>query len=207
MDNLKHIGRIKATGRKAIVAYRTLPGESDSALVVQTESLTNEQHDAIMKLVESPAGQNAYEFAEVMARVPFQEGGLMLNTLHFAGKLTKVKTSEVDMMPNTQTSISLDQLNQYIAEQRGISVNDLALGNQTSVKDIASVNNITPSTLEKETATQDVAEQTTSSEPLSDADLAKKYRSDADRLSKEAAALRRMAEEIAPTKKKTTTVE
>jgi 3-deoxy-D-arabino-heptulosonate 7-phosphate (DAHP) synthase class II len=111
------------------------------------------------------------------------------------------------MMPNTQTSISLDQLNQYIAEQRGISVNDLALGNQTSVKDIASVNNITPSTLEKETATQDVAEQTTSSEPLSDADLAKKYRSDADRLSKEAAALRRMAEEIAPTKKKTTTVE
>ena len=201
MDNLKHIGRIKATGRKAIVAFRTLPGESDSALVVMTESLSSDQHDALMKLVESPAGQNAYEFAEVLARAPFPEGGVMLNTLHFTGKLTKVKTSEVEMVPNTQTSIGLDQLNQLIAEQRGISVNDLALGNQTSVKEIASVDEIPTSDLIDPVATSTEPENTA---PLSDDDLAKKYRSDADRLSKEAAALRRMAEELVPTKKKST---
>ena len=34
--SIKHIGRIKDTGRKVLVAFRTLPGEADSALVIQT---------------------------------------------------------------------------------------------------------------------------------------------------------------------------
>jgi len=134
MANLKHIGRIKSTGRKVLVAYRTLPGESDSALIIQTEALTPEQHDAIITLVESPAGQNSYEFAEVLARSRFSDGSVMLSSLHFNSKLVKVKTSTVEMIPNMQTTIGLDQLNQVIAEQRGISVNDLALGNGSSAQ-------------------------------------------------------------------------
>lgn len=203
MSELKHVGRMKANGRKVLVAFRTLPGESDSALVIQTENLTDAQHDAIIKLVESPAGQNSYEFAEVLARAPFPDGSVMLSNLHVSGRLNKVKTSEVEMTPNTFTKIGLDELNQLIAEQRGISINDLAIGNQieqhTKVEEVATVNDISDvKTLE----VQPVAEST---EPLTDDQLAKKYRSDADRLAKEAAQLRRLAEELAPTKKKAKT--
>lgn len=191
---------MKATGRKVVVAYRTLPGESDSALVIPTESLNPEQHDALITLVESNAGQTAYEFAEALARSHFPDGQVMLNQLHFSKKLSKVKTSDVDMTPNLQASIDLAQLNQLIAEQKGISVNDLALGNSTNMpKTVATVNDITPSKPESFEVNTPVA----AAEPLSDEDLAKKFRSDADRLSKEAAELRRQAESLAPTKKKT----
>lgn len=207
MANLKHIGRIKSTGRKVLVAYRTLPGESDSALVVPTESLTPEQHDALISLVESPAGQNSYEFAEVLARSRFPDGSVMLSSLHFNSRLVKVKTSTVEMIPNGFSTIGLDQLNQVIAEQRGISVNDLALGNgsstqdltQTQVEEVAQVKDISNTTNTNVVAESEVAKIDS---PLTDDDLAKKYRSDADKLYKEAARLRAEAEKLAPTKKK-----
>lgn len=212
MANLKHIGRIKSTGRKVLVAYRTLPGESDSALIIQTEALTPEQHDAIITLVESPAGQNSYEFAEVLARSRFSDGSVMLSSLHFNSKLVKVKTSTVEMIPNMQTTIGLDQLNQVIAEQRGISVNDLALGNGSNaqsltepvVEDVAQVRDISDTTKSNVVAESQVAKIDA---PLTDEDLAKKMRSDADRLYKEAARLRAEAEKLAPAKTKKANVE
>lgn len=205
MAEFKHVGRIKNNQKKVIVAYRTLPGESDSALVVMTESLSPDQHDALIKLVESPAGQSAYEFAEVMARVRFSDGGLMLPSLHLSGKLVKVQTSEVEMLPNMNTTISLAQLNQLIAEQRGMSVNDLALGNSdsTKIEEVATVNEM-PNVNSDIVAESEVAKIDA---PLSDADLAKQFRSQADRLSKEAADLRRRAEDLVPTKKKSTTTQ
>jgi len=201
MIEIKHVGRIKNNQKRVIVAYRTLPGESDSALVVMTESLTSDQHDAIIKLVESPAGQSAYEFAEVMARVRFPDGGLILQSLHLAGKLIKVQTSAVEMLPNMHTSINLAQLNQLIAEQKGMSVNDLALSNGVKIEEVASINEM-PDVDSMVVAESQVAKINT--EPLSDTDLAKQFRSQADRLSKEAADLRRRAEELVPTKKKST---
>lgn len=203
MAEFKHVGRIKNNQKKVIVAYRTLPGESDAALVVMTESLSPDQHDALIKLVESPAGQSANEFAEVMARVRFPDGGLILQSLHLSGKLVKVQTSEVEMLPNMNTAISLAQLNQLIAEQRGMSVNDLALGNSdsTKIEEIATVNEM-PNVDSDVVAESEVAK--IDQAPLSDSDLAKQFRSQADRLSKEAAELRRKAEELVPTKKKST---
>ena len=40
MKNLKHVGKIKNTGSKVLVVFRTLPGESNMALVVQTSPLS-----------------------------------------------------------------------------------------------------------------------------------------------------------------------
>jgi hypothetical protein len=201
-NNLKHVGRIKATGRKVIVAYRTLPGESDSALVVDTVTLSDDQHDSIIKLVESQAGQSSYEFAEAMARTNFPDGSIMLANLHFNSKLIKVKTSEVEMTPTLQSIISLDQLNQLIAEQRGISVNDLALGNGAEASEVATIKEV-PQTNTTSTVSENQTAKVPDA-PLTDEDLAKSYRSQADRLSKEAAELRRQAEALVPTKKKAT---
>jgi hypothetical protein len=193
-NNLKHVGRLKANGRKVLVAYRTLPGDSDSALIVQTESLSDDQHDAIIKLVESPAAQSSYEFAEVMARANFPDGSIMLANLHVNGLLFKVRTSDVEMIPSNQATVSLDQLNQIIAEQKGISVNDLALGGGAQAVNIAKITDLTD---------LDVVENNAKTEqPLNDDDLARKFRSDADKLYKEAARLRAEAEKISPTKKK-----
>jgi hypothetical protein len=191
MNEIKHVGRIKTTGKKCLVAYRTLPGEAHSCLVVATENLSDSYHDALINLVQSTAGQDAYEFAEAMARTNFPDGSIMLAALHTQGRLVKIPTSNVEMQPTPQVSILLSELNQIIAEQRGVAVDDL------SIKD----GNIDK---KEETKTAPVAKEvapTTSTEVLTDEALAKKYRSDADRLSKEAAELRRQAESLVPTKK------
>jgi hypothetical protein len=201
MANIKHVGRIKNTGRKVLVAYRTLPGESDSALVIQTENLSDSEHDSLISLVENPAAQSAYEFAEVLARSTFTDGSTMLARLHTTGRLVKIKTSAIEMTPSTQASISLDQLNQMIAEQRGISVNDLAIGSGVEIQEAARISEVPTSKTDVVAESQAARINT---DPLSDDDLARKFRSDADSLYKEAARLRAEAEKLAPSKKKTT---
>jgi hypothetical protein len=207
MADLKHVGKIKATGKKVLVAFRTLPGDAYNCLVVPTENLLDDQHNSLIQLVESPAAQQAFEFHEVLARAKFPDGSTMLPTLHVQGKLIKVGTDKVEMTPNFQASISLAELNQLIAEQRGTAVDDLSVKDPNAVppnvevQEVATVKDI--SNAGKTTSgsvNEDV--QPVVSAPLSVEDQAKKFRSDADRLSKEAAELRRQAEALVPTTKK-----
>lgn len=207
MADIKHVGRLKATGRKVLVAFRTLPGDAYSALVIDTASLQDDQHNSLIQLVESPSAQDAFEFHEVLARSKFPNGSTMLPALHVQGKLLKVPTSAVEMTPNFQASINLSELNQIIAEQRGISVSDLAVANpnqqpsNVEVQEVAQVRDISPSA---KTTSQSVNEE--SFQPnisaMSLEDQAKHYRSEADKLSKLAAEMRRQAESIMPAAKK-----
>jgi hypothetical protein len=191
--SLKHVGRVKKNQRKVVVAYRTVPGDPQSCVVVTTENLMADEHDALMKAVESDAGQSAYEFAEAMSRTSLPDGRNMLAGLHATGKMIKMTTSDVEMVPDRNTSISLDELNMQIAEQKGVSIDDLALTDKKQKE----------STRTSESSTKNIDTETvaTAEPALSDAELAAKYRSDADRLYKEAKALREKAEELAPTKK------
>ena len=188
---IKHVGRMARTRRKVIVAYRVVPGEPDNAIVITTENLEAADHDTLMKTVESDAGQNAYEFADVMARTRLSDGSNMLARFHTTGKMIKVKTSDVEMTPNSNTLVLLSDVNEAIAEQRGVTVADLAVGDgsKTSAKPT------TAPVVEEATAT--------SEEILTDEQLAAQYRSQADALYKEAKALRDQAEALVPTKKKT----
>ncbi len=214
MENLKHVGRIKTTGRRCLVVFRTLPNDAFNCLVIQTESLTPDYHDQLIKLVESPAAQTSNEFSEVLARALFSDGSTMLPALHVKGLLTKVSTAQVELTPNNQTSVMLSDLNQMIAEQRGISVQDLAVSGgpeqNVEIQELAKVQEI-PETFN----TDDLSRTTSASvngEDLTNLNLspeqqAKEYRSKADRLAKEAAQLRRLAEDLVPTKKKQTVKE
>jgi hypothetical protein len=203
---LKHVGRIKGNKRKVVVAYRVVPGSADNCVVVTTENLMAEEHDALMKAVESDAGQSAYEFGEAMARNTLPDGRNMLAAFHSTGKMAKMLTSEIEMTPDMKTVVGLDELNRIIAEQKGVSIEDLA------IKD----NSKTAAQRQREQAKNDVileeidldapssvveAAKSAQTEVLSDEELAAKYRSDADRLYKEAKRLREQAEELAPTKK------
>lgn len=222
MKNLKHIGRFKKTGRKCLVAFRTLPGDAFNCLVIPTENLEDSYHDSLINLVESPAGQLADEFAEVLARAVFSDGSTMLPSLHVKGLLLKVATDQVEMLPNNSTSVLLSDLNQLIAEQLGVSVQDLGIKRDgkanVEVQELAKVNDISPTTgntdpkIDQEDFTRTTSATVNSSTPVVDPtgdpeDVAKIYRSQADKLSKEAAHYRRLAEELVPTKKKTTVKE
>ena len=189
MSNIKHVGRLLATGRKCIVAYRTLPGDAYNCLIISTENLSDSYHDALINLVESAAGQDAYEFAEVLARSQFPDGSTMLASLHTKGKLVKVPTDAIEMIPNSTTRVLLSELNQLIAEQRGIPVDELSVKPETAEAE--------PIAKPAET-TQPVQSSTIEVENLSPEEQAKRYRSEADRLAKEAANYRRLAEELAP---------
>lgn len=189
---LKHVGRLAKTQRKVIVAYRVIPGDPDHCLVVQTQSLDADQHDALIKLVESNGGQNSYELAEAMARTILPDGRNMLAAFHKFGKLEKVPTNAVEMTPDSKSAVNLRELNEIIAQQKGVTVADLAIGPKTT----------TP--VEQPVTTEQITEQytSTSSDILTDEKLAAQYRSQADALYKEAKRLREEAEKLSPTKKK-----
>jgi len=193
---LKHVGRIAASGKKVAVAYRIIPGDPDYCLVIPTQALDAAQHDDVMKCLESNAGQNAYEFAEAMARTTLSDGLNMLAGMQKYGKLVKVKTDTVEMTPDSNNVVNLAELNKLIAEQKGVTVADLALKGPDG-------QTVQPKT---ETQTADpVADYTTTKVDgvLTDEDLAAQYRSQADAMFKEAKRLREQAEELVPTKKKT----
>lgn len=207
---MKHIGRIKQSKKKIAVAYRVIPGDSESCLIVASDSLMAEEHDALMKLIESDSGQQAYELAEAMNRTRLPDGRNMLHSFHKTGKLLRMPTSDIEMTPDVRSTISLDELNRIIAEQKGVSVEDLALQpnrqptESKQTVDESPKNDVIVEEFDLDTPPEVMqAAQEANKEVLSDEELAAKYRSDADRMYKEAKRLREAAEELVPTKKKT----
>ena len=191
---LKHVGRIASNKRKVVVAYRVVPDEPENCVVVQTENLSADEHDALIKAVESAAGQEAEEFAVAMARAYLPDGRNMLAGFHTTGKMVKVDTSNVEMTPDKVTVLQLDELNKIIAEQKGVALEDLAVQDTgAKVQQAASVNEVPEAVEPLQAATNDV---------LTDEQLAAQYRSQADALYKEAKKLREAAEELVPTKKR-----
>ena len=197
---LKHVARVKATNKKCLVAYRTLPGDAYSCLIIPTENLPDIYNDAIINLVESGAAQDANELADALARTQFPDGSAMLPALHASGRLIKAPTSDIEMTPTPGFSIVLSELNQIIAEQRGVAVDDLAMKDANIPSKAADPKAITADPITKAEATVTTSQPTTFDSPEAEA---KFYRSQADALAKQAAAMRRKAEELVPTVKKT----
>ena len=192
MADLKHVGRLTTNNRKLIVAYRVVPNDPEHCLVVHTDSLDAADHDSLINLVESNAGQSENDLANAMARTQLTDGSNMLARFHTTGKLVKVPTNVVEMTPNITTRVNLAELNKIIADQKGVTVADLA------VKSTAPA----PTATTTEAPIVEDATPVVGEEPLSDEQLAAQYRSQADALFKEAKALREQAEELVPTKKK-----
>ena len=206
MSETKHVGRLKANQRKVVVAYRVIPGEDTptNSLVIDTASLSDADHDTLIKTVESNAGQESFEFAEVMARTTLSNGANMLANFHTTGKLTKVPMTEVEMLPNPNYTIGLDELNKVIAEQRGTTIAGLAMKDPNelpegaTLQEVGTVNEM-PKTSNVQAEAQAARIQAPDNAALSDEDLAASYRSQADRMYKEAKRLREQAEELVPT--------
>ena len=185
MADMKHVGRIKGTNEKVAVVYRTIPGDSKHALVIRTAKLEEGDHDGSMRIIESNEGQSSNELYQAMERNPLPSGTNALPKFFKAGNLEKISTEEIEMVQNPQSIIQLSDLNKVIAQQRGISIDDLAV-KADGAKLPKMPEGVKP---------QD-------SKVLTDEQIAGKMRSDADRLYKEAAKLRKDAEDLDPSKKK-----
>jgi hypothetical protein len=202
MNSLKHVGKMKKAGSRVIVAFRTLPGESNMALVIPVSSLTDDYHDNIMKLVETDEAQSAFELGEVLFTRSFADGRPMLQALRADGKMAKVPTDDVIMVPSPGAEIALHQLNTLIAEQKNCAVDDLCTfvsGAPTAKtdepKELVEVRDLTK-------AEKPAPLKASANEALTDKDIAKSYRSQADSMYKEAARLRKEADDLDPPVKK-----
>lgn len=111
---LKHVG--KHNNQKIVILFREVPDESHMCLVCYSDLLPRMYHDEIMKTLESPVGQNAKEFSDVLFRTTLSDGTNCLESLHRAGLIKKVPTNQVLVTPTNTSSVRLDELNNILNE-------------------------------------------------------------------------------------------
>lgn len=110
----KHIGRHGE--KKIVLAYRQIPGDQHMCLVMYSDMLPQLVHDEIMKVLESPVGQNASDLADAMFRHVMADGRNCLEAVHKQGLLKKVNTNQVIITPNAKSTVRLDELNNILNE-------------------------------------------------------------------------------------------
>ena len=82
-----------------------------------------------MKALESAEGQASFELGQYLARQKFSDGVDMLALLHNDGYIKKMPCANVIVTygPGEEGKISLDKLNEMIAKDMGISLQELSV--------------------------------------------------------------------------------
>lgn len=145
---MKHVGMLKTTGTKVIIAYRTIPNDPHSSLVIDRDAMLPFEEDIIEGLLESKDGQDSFEFAHILGRhkMPLEDsqnpivqnqatslqGVSVLEYLHTNGKLLKQATENVMVTEEGANAVQLDKLNEMIAQQRGVDLHGLSIKPDTT---------------------------------------------------------------------------
>jgi hypothetical protein len=116
MSFLKHIGR--HGDRKVAMLFREVPQEEHMCLVIYPDTLPAPWESAIMKVLESAAGQQSENFADALHRSLLPDGRVILETLHREKMIKKIRTADVVMTPRPDSSIRLDELNKMLNEMK-----------------------------------------------------------------------------------------
>jgi hypothetical protein len=111
---IKHVG--KHNNRKIVLLWRKVPGEDHMGLVTYSDTLPRMIHDEVMKALESPIGQNATDFSDVLFRTIMADGRNALDVMHKEGFIKKVPTSQILITPTAKSSVRLDELNGILDE-------------------------------------------------------------------------------------------
>ena len=149
-SKMKHVGRLKTTGTNVIIAYRTIPDDALSALVIDRDAMRPFEEDIVEGLLESKDGQDSFEFAHILGRhkMPLEDsqnpivqdqatsitGVSVLEYLHTNGKLLKQATENVMVTEEGADAVQLDKLNQMIADQKGVDIHGLAIQPDTTAQ-------------------------------------------------------------------------
>jgi len=114
MAMLKHIGR--HGDKRIVLVYRQIPNDEHMCLVVYSDMLPQMVHDEVMKVLESPVGQQSPELADALFRATMADGRNCLEALHRGGMLKKAATNQITITPNAKSSVRLDELNKILNE-------------------------------------------------------------------------------------------
>jgi len=134
---IKHIGHLKVDNAKVAIIFRTVPDEPENCLVMGPKFLDNTYHDAFMKALESSEGQDAFELGTHLSKSRFPDGVNMLAFLHENNFIKKMSTESVvvTMGVGNEGSVPLNELNEMIAEERGVSLAELASSGDKKTKE------------------------------------------------------------------------
>lgn len=111
---IKHIG--SHNNKKIVLLFREVPGEDHMCLVAYSDLLPRMVHDEVMKVLESPSGQQAQNLSDALFTHIMPDGNNCLQTLHKQGMIKKVATNAVKITPNRNSSIMLSELNGILNE-------------------------------------------------------------------------------------------
>jgi hypothetical protein len=109
---MKHVGTYG--GKPCVIVFRELPDDTESALILSSNTLEGQLHDDVMTVVDSHEAQSAQDISEVMHRRMLSDGENMLSALHARGKLQKVPVSMVQLTPAPNQSVPLGDINKEI---------------------------------------------------------------------------------------------
>src|SRR5210317_2001400 len=141
---LKHVG--KYGEKPCVVVFREVPNEPDNCLIVESSTLEETKHDALMNVVQSTEAQESNNLSEVLARRQFSDGTNMLNDLHFSRKLQKVTTDLVFLTPAPNKKVALTDVN--------VEIRKIETGSNP-----ASITEVDPAGLDTQPATTDVVNE------------------------------------------------
>jgi hypothetical protein len=116
MSFLKHIG--KHGDRKVAIIFKQIPGDEHMCLVIYPEVLPMHIHDSIMKVLESPVGQQADDLADALHRNLLPDGRNILETLHNERIMKRVQTEQVLVTPTANSNVKLSELNKLLNEMK-----------------------------------------------------------------------------------------
>ena len=108
---LKHVGRLFNTDRRIVVAFRQLPQDPNSCLVIDTDAMPDRFHDDFMRTVEEERAQETWDFYKVMERSMLSDGENMLQGAHKRGWLQKEPCGNVVLTPDNVSKVKLTDLN------------------------------------------------------------------------------------------------
>lgn len=207
---IKHVGL--HNNKKIVLLFREVPEEDHMCLVAYSELLPRLIHDEVMKVLESPSGQQAKNLSDALFTHIMPDGRNCLESLHKNGLIKKVATNAVKITPNKNSSIMLSELNTIL--------NEMEKGEEAvkRLKDLDKPTKVQKQNTNQKNSPNELDIITTTESILTDEDLAaqridqaKRMRADAARLLSEAENLEKEAESLIPklndqSKKKTTKV-
>lgn len=127
----RHIGKLRNTDQRVVVAFMQIPDREDHALIISTDSLPDRFEQALMDVVESQEGQSDPVLANVLSRRLLPDTGENLfQALHNRGLLNAVHVDQVIMLPQPNMPFPLTEvLNKMgkTVQTRDPSVSDEAL--------------------------------------------------------------------------------
>lgn len=195
---MKHVG--KHENRKCVVIFREVPDEEHMCLVTYTDVLPRLFHDGLMKVVESPQGQEANEISEPMSRHLLDSGENLLQGLHTQGFIRKVQNNHVYLTPDNKSAIRLDELNKILKDMK---TGEAAKERIEEMKNDPAISEMVNKTIPGAEATGILSDSDIAKNQLSQAE---QMRNEANRLLDEAANLEgeayTMDPSLAPAKKR-----